>query len=213
MKKYLALLLIVISCSAFAQDGSAAFKLGFFNPADADAGFIIGYEGTHRVDENFYIGWSFDWFHRNYTDKKLVSDYNQVYPGQGGEVNELRAKTNIHDLPLMFVLKAEFPVAPRTSAYGTGGFGAEILLINYRNFQNPEQDDFHAAFAFNWRIGAGMSYAISRRSDIFGEITYHSSVPSWEYQIEDPLTHVKRTYEREFDMSGMMLRIGYRFFY
>jgi hypothetical protein len=213
MKKYLLILFVLFSATAaFAQHGAGAIKLGAFCPSSTDNGFIVGYEHSNIVDANFRFGWSVDWFHVNYTDKKLVGDYTNFF-GHNDQVNELRAKTNLHDFPVQLTATANFPVAPNMDVYAIGGIGAEILLINYRNFENPDEDEFKAAFSFNWRIGAGFSYAFSKRADIFGELTYHSATPSWDYEVNDPVTNRTRTYEREFDMSGMMFRVGLRFFY
>jgi opacity protein-like surface antigen len=210
MKRILVLMLIAIASNIFPQHGAAAIKLGHFSPSASDGGFIIGYEGSHFVDERIMFGWSIDWFHKNYVDKKLVSQFNQA--GIGGVSNELRAKTNLHDFPLMINLSVKFPVGPLFDVYGTGGIGAEILLINYRNYQNPDEDEFKAAFDFNWRLGAGLLYIVGRRSEVFVELGYHSSKPSWEYEVTDTFG-TKRTFEREYDMSGVMARLGFRFYY
>lgn len=212
MKKIF-LLLIVCSINLSAQWSSASVRLGYFVPGATSGGFIIGYEGEHFFDERVSFGWSIDWFHKNYVDENLANSFNQYYGGVGGTINELRAKTNLHDLPIMIHLSVNFPVAPKTKAFLTGGVGAEALLINYSNFENPDQSEFKAAFDFNWRIGAGALYEIGSRSDILLELDYHSSNPSWQFDVTDPNTGIKRTFERSFDMSGIILRAGIRFFF
>jgi hypothetical protein len=218
MKLFSVVFLLLLSSSVYAQFGSSAIKLGFFSPSAAQGGFIIGYEGGKEIDQYFFFGWSIDWFRKSYVDKKLVDDYNASF-GSGGEINELRAKTNIHDFPVMVSASGKFPVAPRVSVYINGGIGAEMLLINYRNFDNPDKDEFRAAFDFNWRVGFGSAYELGTYSEIFGEVTYHNSAPSWEYEVDAPLGESsfffrdKRTFERIFDMSGVMGRIGLRFYY
>ncbi|HAB53711.1 MAG: hypothetical protein A2315_10020 [Ignavibacteria bacterium RIFOXYB2_FULL_35_12] len=212
MKKAILVFILMLTSNSFAQLNSASIKLGYFNPTATDGGFIIGYEGGKIIDERLLFGWSIDWFHSNYVDKKLVSEFNQVYPISIGQVNELRAKTNLHEFPILLNFRGEFPVAPLTRFYATGGVGIEFLLINYRSFQNPENDEFKAAFDFSWRIGAGVLYRIGSRSEIFGQIDYHSSEPSWEYEVNDGGIG-KRIFERSFDMSGIMARVGLRFFY
>ena len=214
MKKLLFVFFSLICYSSlFAQHGSAAIKLGEFFPSSSGSGFIIGYEGAHFMDENLTLGWSVDWFHESYVDKQLVAQFNDLYGISGGEINELRAKTNLHDFPLMGVLTAKVLVAPYTKIYFTGALGGEVLFISYSNFENPSQDDFLTAFDFNWRVGFGTLYQIGRRSDIFAEVDYHHSAPSWQYDTKDPMTGIKRTFEREIDMSGVMLRVGFRFYY
>ncbi len=210
MKKLIFAVIIILSSNLIAQLNNASIKLGYFNPAGANGGFIIGYEGGKIIDERLLFGWSIDWFHANYVDKKLVGDYNQVYGF--GQINELRAKTNLHEFPLLLNFRGEFPVAPLTRVYAVGGVGVEFLLINYRTFNNPDNDEFKAAFDFSWRIGAGILYRIGSRSEIFGQLDYHSSMPSWEYEVNDG-TVGKKIFERSFDMSGIMARVGLRFFY
>jgi len=201
-----------LSINVFPQWNTGAVKLGYFNPSSTDGGFIIGIEGGQHFDKYMSWTWSLDWFNRNYVDKKLVSELNQFYPGANGEINELRASTNIHDFPVMFGISARFPVSNRAQFYATGSLGAELLIINYRNFQNPMDDEFEAAFDFNWRFGVGAAFAISPHSEFFGEITYHESHPSWTYD-DNRFNYPNGVLERSYNMSGFMTRVGVRFFY
>ena len=211
MKKLFFLILFSVSLPIFAQGNAAAIKLGSFSPGATDAGFIIGYEGGKYIDQNFNFGWSIDWFHKNYVDKTLVESFNEIY-GISGGINELRAQTNLHDIPLMINATLKFPVAPRTKIYVTGAIGAEILIVDYRNFENPDDNELKGAFDFNWRFGFGGAYNIGPRSEVLLEMNYHNSEPSWTYEIDSP-TIGKRTFERIYDMSGIMFRAGFRFYY
>jgi hypothetical protein len=212
MKKLFLLIIILVNSLAFSQRETSTVKLGYFNPSASEGGFIIGYEGGKFIDYGFNFGWSIDWFHKSYVDKELVAEFNEFYGIAGGSINELRAKTNLHDFPIMLDATAKFPVSPFMNAFISGGIGAEVLIIHYRNFQNTDESELQGAFDFNWRLGFGIGYELGRRSEIFGEITYHSSMPSWEYDVTDN-RGIKRTFEREFDMSGVMARIGFRFYY
>lgn len=212
MKRKILFLIILFPLALSAQYNSAAVKFGLYNPSAIDGGFIIGYEGRSTVDRNLHIGWSADWFHKNYVDQTMINEINDFY-GLESRTNELRATTNIHQIPLMFSATGEFPLMPRIKAYVSGGAGIEALLIFYNNFRNTDEDEFHAAFDFAWRIGGGIMYELGRRSDIFVEFTYHSSKPSWTYEVEDPTAGYQRTFERSFDMSGLMSRFGFRFYY
>ena len=207
------LLLLFFVNSLFAQRNSSTIKLGNFSPSATESGFVIGYEGGKFIDRNFDIGWSVDWFHKDYVDQSLVSDLNDYYGYFDSQLNEVRAKTNLHSIPVLFNMRAKFPMAPRVSAYVSAGLGAEALLIFYRDYQHPNEDEFDAAFDFNWRLGMGVAFQIGRRSDIIAELVYHSSQPSWSYEIDDPSVGYKRILEREFDMSGVMARIGFKFYY
>lgn len=210
MMKKLIIISIFFTSVSFAQLNSASIKLGYFNPTATNGGFIIGYEGGKIIDERLMFGWSIDWFHSSYVDKKLVSDFNEAFGL--GEINELRAKTNLHEFPVLLNFRGEFPMTPFTRFYATGGVGVEFLLINYRSFQNPDDDEFKAAFDFSWRLGVGVLHRIGSRSEVFAQIDYHASEPSWEYEVQD-IVRGKRIFERSFDMSGMMARVGLRFFF
>ena len=113
----------------------------------------------------------------------------------------------------MFTVTGYFPVSYRVKAFATAGFGAEVLLIFYNDYSNPNEDDFKAAFDFNWRLGAGLLYEVSSRTDAFIEFGYHSSEPSWTFDVTSPSTNQKRKFERTFDMSGVLLRAGMKFFF
>ncbi len=210
--KRIIMLMFLLTTGIFAQWNTGAVKLGYFNPSATDGGFIIGFEGGKHIDKFLSWNWSLDWFHTNYIDKKLVYELDQYYPGTIGEVNELRATTNIHDFPVMVGLTTRFPMSNRSQFYLSGSVGAEMLLINYRNFQNPMDDAFDAAFDFNWQISIGAAYAIGPRSEFFGEISYHESNPSWTYE-SDNYYYPAAVLERSYDMSGFMTRVGIRFYY
>lgn len=207
------IIILIVTGQNVAQVNSGALKFGFLNASSTGTGFIVGYEGGRYVDEFLHIGWSADWFHKQFVDKTFVDELNSIYGITGGEINELRAETNVHSLPLMISVTGSRYVAPRTRIFATGGVGAELMLIFYRDFMNPEQDDFQGAFDMNWRLGFGAIYEFGRFSELFGEVAYHHSNPSWTYEVDDPAIGMKRTYERSFDMSGIMMRVGVRFYW
>ena len=212
MKKLTFLLLCLLPVVSFSQSHFSSVKIGAFNPGATDVGFIIGYEGGWFVDDNFLMGYSIDWFNKNYVDQRYVSQINDVY-GPNSSLNELRAKTNLHSIPLMGSITGNWPIAPRTRAFITGAAGLEVLLIFYRDYTNPNEDDFQGAFDFCWRLGGGIMYELGRRSDAIVEIAYHSSTPGWQYEVRDSNTGIKHTFEREYDMSGLMMRVGFRFYF
>ena len=212
MKKLIVLLIVIMPIILSAQTHIGSVKVGMFDPGATSAGFIIGYEGGWVIDDNFFVGWSADWFNKNYVDQKLVAEFNDFY-GPNSTLNELRAKTNLHAIPLMGSVNGSWPIAPRMRAFVTGAAGIEVLLIFYRNYQNPSNDEFQGAFDFAWRLGGGVAYELGSRSDAFLELDYHYSQPSWEYNVTDPNTGNKKVFERKYDMSGIMLRAGFRFYF
>ena len=211
MKKLAIFLMVLLPVSISAQAKYGSFKLGFFSPGATSTGFIIGYEGGKNIDEIFSYGYSADWFHKSYIDESLVNDFNN-FNGLTTSVNELKAKTNLHAIPLMVSITGGWYVSDKTRAFITGGAGLEVLLVYYKNYDNPDNDEFKSAFDFAWRIGGGVAYEVGRRSDVFVELDYHYSQPSWQFTAQNALNQTK-TFERKFDMSGMMMRVGVRFFF
>lgn len=213
MKKLILVFAFIFPILSFAQGHVGAVKIGVFNPSATEAGFIIGYEGGWYIDDNFFVGWSADWFNKNYVDRTLVEQFNDFYGPINSSLNELRAKTNIHSVPLMGSVTGNWLVAPRTRAFVTGAAGLEVLLIFYRNYEKPTENEFQGAFDFNWRLGGGVMYELGKRSDGFVELSYHHSQPSWEYNVTDKQTGRTKIFERRFDMSGLMMRLGVRFYF
>lgn len=212
MKKLIVILLFISPAFLTAQNKSGSVKIGIFSPVATNTGLVLGYEGGKNIDEVFSVGFSADWFNKNYIDQHLVNEFNDFY-GPNSSLNELRAKTNLHSIPLMGTITASWPIAEKMNAFATGGLGLEALLIWYRNYDNPDNNEFKAAFDFAWKLGAGVNYELGSRSDGFLEIAYNYSQPGWQYEVKDSNTGKSKVFERKFDMSGLMLRVGFRFYY
>lgn len=214
MKKILFILAaaLLLSTSITAQRSGGAIKLGLFDPGATSSGFILGYQGTRYIDERLDLGWSIDWFYKSYTDQTLVDNFEDQF-GFGGETYELAAETNIHNFPLMFNLVGYFPVEKKATVFVNGAIGADLLLTFYKDFNNENEDDFKAALDFSWQLSAGVMYELGSKSDIFAEVGYHNSEPSWTYKATNPNTGKESTFERRFDMSGILLRAGVKFYY
>ena len=213
MKKIFLLLLFILPICLSAQHKYGSVKFGLFTPSATDGGFIIGYEGGWNIDDRFLFGWSADWFHKNYVDASLVKQYDEFYGNIHSQLNEIRATTNLHSIPLMGTITGSWDVSPRVRAFASGSAGINVLLIFYRNYDSPDQSEFQAAFDFAWRLGGGLIYELGERSDAILELDYHNSQPSLTYDVKDSSTGRKKTFERKFDMSGMMLRVGFRFYF
>lgn len=213
MKKIIIILLFGLISLVSAQHHSALVTFGHFKPSATEGGFTLGYKGETFIDRNLSIGWSASWFHKSYVDQVLLEQYNQYYGIVSGELSEQRSKTNLHSIPLLASMTAYLPVFPIISLYITGSAGAEALLIFYNDLQNESQNEFKTAWDFSWQVGAGMAYKIGNRSDLVGEIAYHNSNPSWTYTVTDPETGATKHLEQSFDMSGVALKFGFKFFW
>lgn len=216
MKK-IVVLVVLLAIAGFAQQTNSTLRLGYFGPQVTEGGFVLGYQWNRIVDENVSVGFEMDWFKKTYTDERLVNELNSFNSnsGQIGELNELRAKTNLHDFPMMFTMSLTFPLEHRLKVFAEGGLGLDFLFVYYRSYQNPDDDNLKLAADFSWRLGAGLMYPLGRRSDILFSIDYHSSEPSWEYEVTDNTkpSAPKKVFVRSYDMSGFMARLGFRFFY
>src|SRR5664279_598950 len=158
MKKIF-LVFLLIPCLMPAQMHYSTIKLGVYGPSATSAGFILGYEGGWYVDDNFIMGFSLDWFNKNYVDGNLVQDFNSI-PGVDSKLNELRATTNLNSFPLMCTATGNWPIGPRARAFVTGSVGLEILFISYRNYDNPNNSDSKIASDFCWNLGGGIMYEL-----------------------------------------------------
>jgi hypothetical protein len=198
---------------AFGQFHSGAIKFGVQIPQVTDAGFVLGYQWERNIDQNFSIGWEVDWFHKTYTDENFVSELND-FNGNLGTTNELLAKTTLYDFPAQFTMEANFPIPEsRLRVFGSVGLGLDFLFISYKDYSNPDQGDTKGAVDFSWRLGAGVIYPMGANSELIGELNYHSSQPSWDYEVQDAKTGRTHTFERSYDMRGIMARVGVRFYY
>lgn len=209
MKKILYILLLLAVTGVYAQRNTTLIRLGAFSPGATETGFIIGYQGGRYIDEHFDIGYSIDWFHKSYTDQRLVKEFNNSFPIQG-ELNELRAKTSLHQFPVLFNVVGSWPITPQLDAYISGGIGAELILVDYTKFDNVQESELKGAVDWSWRVSAGIIYPLGSRSDALIEVGYHSSEPSWEYEVG---TNPKKVFVRSYDMSGFLVRGGVRFYY
>lgn len=212
MKKKLILLAFLLTAgSIFGQFRQTAVKLGYYSPSVTEGGFLLGVETGKGIDEVLDVGFSLDWFHKEYVDKNLLNDLGDIYGDIDVREYEILASTTLNSFPLMLSLSAHIPIDQPIDLYLTGALGGDCLIITYRNFQNPESDEIEFAFDFSWRLGAGASYALGSRSNIFMEVDYHNSEPSWEYNTEH--NGIKKIIERKYDMSGVQAKIGLRFYY
>lgn len=208
-RNMLMLFLVLISFTMYSQEKGATIKLGYYNPGVSDGGFIIGGQWVKEIDENLGMGISIDWFKKNYIDQKLANEYKNS--STLGSDYELKATTNLYSFPAQYFVNVKVLDREKYDVYLTAGLGLDFLFINYKSYQTPIKDEMKAAVDFSWRVGTGIVVPLGSKSDIIGEIAYHSSNPSWNYEVIDGVT--KKTFERSYDMSGLMFRMGIKFYY
>jgi len=208
MKKITMMIVLLAIMSVYSQQKIGAIKAGMFFPAACDGGFDLGLEYGLHIDTNLDVSVEMGWFKKDFEDEEFESDYENV-PGLVGADMAQLSETTIYDFPLMLLVTAKFPINFSYKWFATGGLGAEMLYASYNTFDDDTKHEL--AFDFNWRLGGGMIYNLGERSEVLMEVGYHYSKPSYEY--EDNIGGTDVTFKREYDMSGILTRVGVRFFF
>lgn len=197
--------LLVMTQPGAAQLRLSAIKLGFLDPKDAKAGFILGTEIADEVDESVSLGLSVNLFHKSFNATKPVAD--RSYPSGVHETTiEKQLEFNTTFLPIMAQATVFIPSTDGFGWYLGGGLGYEFLWNNEKNF---ETDDSERRFykGFSWLVDTGLRYRLGSRSSLLFEVFYHHAT-------------VKRNKEEsaaglpvwsEVDLSGLGFRFGLGF--
>jgi len=212
MKKVIGILLagvmvVMIAEPAAAQLHFSAIKLGYLNPKDTKAGFIIGTEISDYVDESVSLGLSVNLFRKSFTALTPVAQ--QDFPSGVRETTiqkELEFSTTF--LPIMGQATVNIPSSGNLGWYVGGGLGYEFLWNNEKNFTSqPTTSDRRFYKGFVWMLDAGLRYRVGSRSSLLFEAFYHNSavkrnktnspagLPVWS----------------EVDLSGLGFRFGLGF--
>jgi hypothetical protein len=210
MKKIIMLIVLLAIMSMYAQGKIGAIKAGMFFPAACDGGFDLGIEYGLHVDTNLDVSVEMDWFKKEFKDEDYIGDVEQYDNTVIGTQYRSLGEVTIYDFPVMVMVTAKFPINFNYKWFATGGLGAEMLYASMEVYDANDGSEIETveestlAFDFNWRLGGGMIYNLGERSEVLAEISYHYSLPS----IEDDNGIVT-----EYDMSGVMGRVGVRFFF
>jgi opacity protein-like surface antigen len=208
MKKLTMVIFLLAIMSVYSQGKIGAIKAGMFFPGACEGGFDLGIEYGLHVDTNLDVAVEMGWFKKDYEDEDFENEYENV-PGLVGADMAKLSETTIYDFPLMLMVTAKFPINFSYKWFATGGLGAEMLYASYNTFDGDDKSEL--AFDFNWRLGGGVLYNLGERSEVLMEVGYHYSKPSYEY--EDDISGTDVTFKREYDMSGILGRVGVRFFF
>jgi hypothetical protein len=198
-------ILLLISSGIFAQNSFTDFKVGLLMPSDAQSGFLGGINFGRSVDENIGTSVGVDIYRRSYTKETTISEYNE---GEGAFREVAREiDQSITLIPIYFQLHFVGGLSQALQLRFSGGVGYELLWNNITNY-NTNEDKTRFFHGFGWNVSGGVSYPLSRASDVFGEIMYHSGKPSRDAgETEDGLP-----VRSEIDMSGIGFRFGLRIY-
>ncbi len=205
MRKYTLILAVLTALSLYGQQRMGAIKAGMFFPqAVKGGGFDLGFEYGMKIDTNLDVALSLDWFKKEFTDKDYIGAVEAIGGDLTGDQYRNVGKTTIYDFPVMVSVTAKFPINRSLKWFALGGLGAEMLYASLKAYEEGvgSYDEKVLAFDFNWRLGGGVMYNLGQRSEVFGELAYHYSKPSFE---DD------NNIVTEYDMSGIMTRLGVRF--
>ena len=212
MKKIIMITILITMMSMYSQGKIGAIKAGMFFPEACDGGFDLGIEYGLHIDTNLDVSVEMGWFKKEYEDKDVEKDMSTVYNLNAVDSKQL-SETTIYDFPIMVMVTAKFPINFQYKWFATGGLGAEMLYASYYTYDNTDvKDESELAFDFNWKLGGGLIYNLGERSEVLVEAAYHYSKPGYEYEVEDNSGN-DVTYKREYDMSGLLGRVGVRFFF
>lgn len=196
------MVLIILVTSIYAQGKYTEFKAGLLGPKDAETGFFGGIQFGRAIDQNLGLGIEFDVYKKSYNKEEKID--TTEYAGVPGTTIMRTFEQSAWMFPVFFQFQYLGEITPVLHLKVTAGLGYEFLYTNYNDYElNREESYFFHGFA--WHVDLGVSYPLSRASDIFGEVLYHGGKPSKSE--EDNNGFPIRT---ETDMSGIGFRIGLR---
>ena len=204
MKKIITMTILLVIMLVYSQGKIGAIKAGMFFPGACEGGFDLGIEYGLHIDTNLDVAVEIGWFKKDYDDKDVRDEYESI-PGLTADELKILSETTIYDFPVMVMVTAKFPINFSYKWFATGGLGAEMLYASYNTIDDDTEHEL--AFDFNWRLGGGILYNLGERSELLAEIGYHYSKPSYEYEDSN------QTFKREYDMTGLLGRVGVRFFF
>ena len=199
------IILFVFASLIFAQQGKyTEFKVGLLGPKDAATGFFGGLTFGRSVDQNLGIALAIDVYKKSYDKEERVDNTDLNIPNLPATDVTLTFEQTSWLFPLFFQFQYLGEITPALHMKVTAGLGYEFLYTSYNDFENKRDDSFFF-HGFAWHVDAGVSYPLSRASDLFGEVLYHGGKPS-----KAKKDHNGFPTRTEVDMSGFGLRIGLR---
>jgi len=197
--------LLIMARPGAAQLHFSSIKLGYLDPKDAKAGFVIGTEISDQIDESVSLGLSVNLFRKSYKALNEVATDN-FDSGVKETTVEKELEFSTFFIPIMLQATVNLPSSSNLGWYGGGGLGYEFLWNKEDNFREQTSDRrFYKGFTF--LLDAGLRYRVGSRSALLFEVFYHNAT-------------VKRNKEKspaglpvwsEVNLSGIGFRFGLGF--
>lgn len=198
------ILIFAIFSQAFTRAPFTEVKFGYQDLADAEAGYILGFNIGKMIDESLSWSIEFNYYQKNY---KKITDIDDIElpGGLTPSQKQLEIEYTTHLLPLFIKINYENAIGYKSPFYvrASAGLGWEMLWNKVDNYLTDTHDTrfYHG---FGWQASLGVGIAISSKANLFFDGIYNGSkvkrnkttseegLPIWE----------------ELDISGFGLRIG-----
>jgi hypothetical protein len=203
MKKIIFILMMLFTTTLFAQEKFTEFKAGLLMPTDAKTGFFGGLTMGRAIDENVGISLAIDVYRKSYIKDEAIFD-TTIVTGQKDIRRKFEQSATL--IPIFFQFHYQGEITPLFNLRVTAGLGYEFLWTNYTDYEHKTEDSFFFS-GFGWHVDAGVWYPLSRASDIYAELLYHSGIPSKDKKDKEGFP-----IRTEVDMSGLGFRIGLRIY-
>ena len=176
MKKTILIILLAGLSAIYAQTKFSEFKVGLINPANAKTGFFGGVTFGRAIDNNISVGMAFDFYRSSYTKETIINKV-EISPGVFEDEKAVGLEQSTTLIPLFFNIQYQGPMTRFINLRITAGLGYEFLWNSFQNY-NTKKDVTRFYSGFGWHLGAGIAYELSKASDVFAQVTYHSGAPS-----------------------------------
>lgn len=186
MKRYILFLFLFLgSETLFAQGyGVTTVKMGYFNPKDANGGFIFGGILGSAVDEAVDVGIGIDVFRGSNKEETKTGESTS---GAGTKETgwRLDAESSSTIIPITAQVNMKLPASYTLFYTFGGGAGYEMLWTKEKEYdQDGEVINSKSRFyhGFRWILTAGILYKLGSRSSFVLEAFYDGSKVSRKEQ-------------------------------
>lgn len=198
-----AICLFILQINGFAQTPFSEFKVGYFNPKDAKAGYLFGVNLGRMIDES--LSWSFElnYFQKTFRKETTVATEKDKL-GQY-KTKQLEVDMTSRIIPVFAKLNYEHPLGYKSPFYirGSAGLGWEFVWNKEDNYETGEHKNpfFHG---FGWQVSGGVGLEISSSANLFADVMYNQSTVKRNKE-ENELGYP--TWQ-ELNISGIGARVG-----
>lgn len=208
-KTYLFFVLALCFTTSLFAGNAMNVRVGFLAPSATDTGFFPGFSYGVNVDNVVEIGLGFDYFYKNFQDKRYV-EFDTTKAGNYIDKAQVTSDITTYYIPLMGTIRVSVPLDIVVVPYGGIGFGWGLLWedIFIASDETPGSEhnritDVNFYHGYNWTIQLGGKLPLSRNASLYGETFYNGA--KMKKDVKRGSTGITWS---ELDMSGAGLRLG-----